>query len=942
MEEERGLTYRVEYVPHGWGRQTLRSAFHPDDTQYLEVRSLTPDVTNYDGTGYQVATIYFSLSTQREPRLRDDDSDLVLDKNFLGFTPLNETVADPEADLVAVTGLAGHAFGSWAHTRRRMWLRDYLPCDLQLKVRVLIYGYNSQVEGNDTPTSILADHGNKFANDLLRIRTNATCGLRPLILVGHSLGGLIIKQALADLAPGLRDMLPVRRIFFLGVPHGGLDQVALAEIVRGRPSQELVNELRRNSPTLRGLAGRFKANCSDLIVHTYYEDRMTKTVVQSSDGKLGRSGPPVMMVDETSALLHHPWEVSAVSVNGNHSEIAKLKRGQGEIYTDIKAHIEDALRDIEHPHTLLPGSQRARSVSPWRFNTSQSTSALATLELSPPTPISSAPARTVKPIHDAENCTEEWCMGQCMGPAVTYADHAESCTSAPCLGGKTCKEATAEPSTDLVPVSPSTSMQMAQTPSKSAGLGDMAAHGQSPKHADYCRESWCLGGSHCAVTNGAFLANAGEPLSRPSGSNHKSLAASVGSHGLMYHRLFPDMPTQSRPEARLHENRSHAYRGAEDKEPGKLLPVPKSPVHQVVSGRPAALTGAGGGEAAPSVIEHKPERKSADDPSSESFEGMLSRLRGERSDPKVRLEAPTTSGIGRSKNLPVSTQEPAARASLGVSTGSDSPTVAADIAPRSGAKGDVVHQQDGLQADSQRPVLSSGAHIAGDPSVQQTHMASSEARRAASRAARARGQQRHRQNMAQQQRAQLRILMDKIEDEDGRSEGPVLASGSTESPAAASKAAPPLPPRLTGTSSTTPVTATLPPPERLSHHEVELGVGWRGVAKGIIKALLQERTPSESAPEPPPTEKPSSVLPATRAALGDAVKALSTSPPYISPAPRSTSPPAPKPAAPLSTSTPASWDLNQLSAPKADDPSSGLPVAGSSPASRRSQRRRPR
>ncbi|KAK3111288.1 hypothetical protein LTR53_013613 [Teratosphaeriaceae sp. CCFEE 6253] len=901
MEEERGLTYRVEYVPHGWSRQTLRSAFHPDDTQYLEVRSLTPDVTNYDGTGYQVATVYFSLSTQREPRLRDDDSDLVLDKNFLGFTPLNETVADPEADLVAVTGLAGHAFGSWAHTRRRMWLRDYLPCDLQLKVRVLIYGYNSQVEGNDTPTSILADHGNKFANDLLRIRTNATCGLRPLILVGHSLGGLIIKQALADLAPGLRDMLPVRRIIFLGVPHGGLDQVALAEIVRGRPSQELVNELRRNSPTLRGLAGRFKANCSDLIVHTYYEDRMTKTVVK----------------------------VSAVSVNGNHSEIAKLRRGQGEIYTDIKAHIEDALQDIEQPHTLLPGSQRARSVSPWRFNTSQSPSAPATLELNPPTPISSAPARIVKPIHDAESCTEEGCMGQCMGPAVMCADHADYCTSASCLGGKTCREATAEPSTDLVPVSPSTSMQMAQTPSKSAGLGDMAAQGKSPKHADYCRESWCLGGSHCAVTNGAFLANAGEPLSRPSGSNHKSLAASVDSHGLMYRRLFPDMPTQSKPQARLHENRSHADRGAADKEPGKSLhvSVPRTPVHQFVSGRPAGLTGGGGGGTAPSVIEHNPEPKSADDPSSESFEGMLSRLRGERIDPKVQLEVPT----GRSNSLPVSLQDPAVRASLGVGTGSDSPTVAADIAPYSGTEGDAVHQQDGLQADSKRPIFSPGAPVAAGPSVQKTQMASSEARRAASRAARARSQQRHRQNMAQQQREQLRILQAKMEGDDGRSEGPVLGSRSTESLATASKAAPLVPPRLTGASSTTSVTTTLPPPKRLCHHEVELGVGWRGVAKGIIKALLQEPAPSASAPKPPPTEKPSPVLPATRAALNDAVKALSTSPSCISPVPSSTSLPACKIATPLSTSTPASWDLDEPSAPGADDPSSGKPVALSSP-----------
>ena len=54
-----------------------------------------------------------------------------------GETPANLT------SIIAVTGLAGHAYGSWA-TEQHMWLRDFLPSEMP-NVRVMTYGYNSQL-----------------------------------------------------------------------------------------------------------------------------------------------------------------------------------------------------------------------------------------------------------------------------------------------------------------------------------------------------------------------------------------------------------------------------------------------------------------------------------------------------------------------------------------------------------------------------------------------------------------------------------------------------------------------------------------------------------------------------------------------------------------------------------------------------------------------------
>ncbi|KAK5679681.1 hypothetical protein LTS10_007629 [Elasticomyces elasticus] len=498
MDEKQGFTYRVEYVPNGMSKHILVSLFHPEDAQHLEIRSLTPDVNNYDGTGHQVATIYYSPpNQQRELRLRNHDSDLVLDRAFLGFTPLNETLEVPTADLIAVTGLAGHAFGSWAHTRRRMWLRDYLPGDIQRRARVLVYGYNSQVQGHDTPTSILADHGNRFVNDLLRIRTHAACRDRPLILIGHSLGGLIIKQALTDLASGLRSMLPVKRVIFLGVPHGGLDQTALVDIVQAKPPQELITELKRNSPTLRGLAQRFKSNCCDLVVHTYYESRMTNTVVQSADGKLSRCGPPVLMVDGTSAIMHHSCEVSVVSVDGNHSEIAKLKRGQGGAYVDIHAHVEDALQDIEHAHKLSPLLHHPISASPWRFDTSERKPTQTPLDLSPPCTINSVAIK----INRAGLDTGLRAKASCVDSDVSYAEHSGSCRSPICVGGELCKLENDEPESNVTPSSSGASVQNTPEAVASAELASVAADAIFD-HSGYCRTPIaCTDGPLCRPEN---------------------------------------------------------------------------------------------------------------------------------------------------------------------------------------------------------------------------------------------------------------------------------------------------------------------------------------------------------------------------------------------------------------------------------------------------------
>lgn len=87
-----------------------------------------------------------------------------------------------------------------------MWLRDSLSYDLisetsnKPMARVMIYGHESAVAQSKNMQN-LEDLATMFYNGLLALAAAPTT--RPIILIGHSLGGLIIKQVRCPLCLGL-------------------------------------------------------------------------------------------------------------------------------------------------------------------------------------------------------------------------------------------------------------------------------------------------------------------------------------------------------------------------------------------------------------------------------------------------------------------------------------------------------------------------------------------------------------------------------------------------------------------------------------------------------------------------------------------------------------------------------------------------------------------
>lgn len=100
--------------------------------------------------------------------------------------------------VIAVSGLGGHAYGSFKDKNGNyMWLQDALSSDLinvqtgRSMARIMIYGHKSTVPGSRSVQDI-DDLATALHSNLLALVEGQRT--RPIILMGHSLGGLIVKK----------------------------------------------------------------------------------------------------------------------------------------------------------------------------------------------------------------------------------------------------------------------------------------------------------------------------------------------------------------------------------------------------------------------------------------------------------------------------------------------------------------------------------------------------------------------------------------------------------------------------------------------------------------------------------------------------------------------------------------------------------------------------
>lgn len=173
---------------------------------------------------------------------------MTIDEHFEGITTLISPLAHKhQIDVLAVSGLGSHAFGSFVNKEDgNMWLADNIGKDLP-NARAMIYGYESGLQ-NSTSFVQFPDLAGPLLVAIQQLI--ASKQKKHILLIGHSLGGLLVKQALIASSEDVLDT--VLGILLFGAPNDGMDIRSLIPIVGNQPNRSLLESLNSmNSQVLR-------------------------------------------------------------------------------------------------------------------------------------------------------------------------------------------------------------------------------------------------------------------------------------------------------------------------------------------------------------------------------------------------------------------------------------------------------------------------------------------------------------------------------------------------------------------------------------------------------------------------------------------------------------------------------------------------------------------
>lgn len=342
-----------------WGADTWPTELRADQLLYAQsTKDYGPD---RDGVERKGSTFDFKFPLRRfttsSPSTSDEGlsrattlgDDIAEDeKGALGLNLLFQP-SEAQVDLIFIHGLGGGSRKTWSKTNllRDFWPGEWLPKDPAFsRVRVHSYGYDSDWTKGNTNCLNIHHIGKSFLMELAtspHIERSAS----PIMLVGHSMGGLVIKKAYMlarqdRLFAALADR--IRAIYFLGTPHRGSDSAKLLKNILHVASSApaYVTELVRGSGSLQAINDEFR-QCSDSVeIWSFYETQ-----------KLSSRGFSTLIVDPDSATLGYREE-RQMPMNADHRSICKFDTPHGQNYTIIRNALVSTITRLSRQGGHLP------------------------------------------------------------------------------------------------------------------------------------------------------------------------------------------------------------------------------------------------------------------------------------------------------------------------------------------------------------------------------------------------------------------------------------------------------------------------------------------------------------------------------------------------------------------------------------------------------------
>ncbi|KAI4173239.1 MAG: hypothetical protein LQ348_006624 [Seirophora lacunosa] len=262
-------------------------------------------------------------------------------------------------DIVFVHGLFGHPVKTWSLKKEKeslFWPQSLLPAVVP-DSQIFTWGYDADVGGifSSAGQSTIHELAGSLLSDLANLRDTPSRRVIPLIFVVHSLGGIIVKDALnqssSTVGTRLEEIAPATYgVIFLGTPHRGSGSASMGKmalriglIFTQKPNLKLLQGLEKHSEILDRVGDSFLQTIlkHNLTIYSFREDRRTQWLKWLS----------IMVVKSDSAKIGHATEECG-TIPADHSNMTKYS-GLGDIGFTRQLPRTKVYMVCIHPITLL-------------------------------------------------------------------------------------------------------------------------------------------------------------------------------------------------------------------------------------------------------------------------------------------------------------------------------------------------------------------------------------------------------------------------------------------------------------------------------------------------------------------------------------------------------------------------------------------------------------
>ncbi|KAI1386356.1 uncharacterized protein F4822DRAFT_409788 [Hypoxylon trugodes] len=286
-------------------------------------------------------------------------------KDTLGLRILTPQTFEADVDIVAVHGLGGDAFKTWSSENGQMWLRDFLPKQLKgppvdfangpndsKTARVMTFEYNANIF-TSAPSARSFEFAEEFLSALKDKRRNENARHRPLILIGHSLGGIVIKKALHIAHARQKqwgDLLySVIHLCFFGTPHQGARSLPgfllrFGEAITTTENGDILKELKLWSSPLIEIDALFVEISEGFTITTFYE---------------GRNYNGIKVVEEGSTRLNKSKE-TVIRLDGDHKTMCQFPSSEDPSYLKVFSRLHAEISAIGTAEQVQDHEQRLK------------------------------------------------------------------------------------------------------------------------------------------------------------------------------------------------------------------------------------------------------------------------------------------------------------------------------------------------------------------------------------------------------------------------------------------------------------------------------------------------------------------------------------------------------------------------------------------------------